>query len=65
MNKWAELLLGLILIIISIVVWYSTIGMGFWDFGTAAWEFFKGGLIWFVLMIGLLFLFLGISDLKG
>lgn len=65
MNKWAELLLGLILIIVPIVVWYTTLGAGFWDFGTAAWEFFKGGLIWFVLMIGLLFLMLGISDLKN
>ena len=65
MNKWAELLLGLILIIIPVVVWYYTIGIGFWDFGTAAWEFLKGGLVWFVIMMGFLFVLLGISDLKG
>jgi len=67
MNKWAELLIGLILVIGAILVWgYSGQwgASGFWDFGTAAWEFFKGGLIWFVIMIGLLFILLGISDLK-
>ena len=35
-----------------------------WGFGEAALEFLKGGIIWFVIMIGLLFLMLGISDLK-
>jgi hypothetical protein len=47
--------------------WYS----GDWvlfghslNFLTPAWIFFKGGLFWFVVMIGLLFIMLGISDLK-
>ena len=65
MNKWTELLIGLILLIVPIVVWNMTLGMGFWDFGTAAWEFLKGGIIWFVMMLGVLFILLGISDLKG
>tara|TARA_Y100000310_G_scaffold341480_1_gene440746 strand:+ start:1934 stop:2131 length:198 start_codon:yes stop_codon:yes gene_type:complete len=65
MNKWGEILLGLILLIGAVVVWNQTLSLGFWDFGTAAWEFFKGGLVWFVIMIGLLFILLGISDLKG
>ena len=64
MNKWIEILFGLILVVGSILVWAYTSGAAFWDFGTAAWEVFKGGLIWFVIMIGLLFLMLGISDLK-
>jgi len=65
MNKWLEILVGLILIVGSILVWSFSLGWGsFWNFGTAAWEFFKGGLIWFVIMIGLLFLMLGISDLR-
>ena len=66
MNKWAEILLGLILIIAAVLVWaYSSDWWGaFWDFGPAAWEFLKGGVIWFVIMIGLLFLMLGISDLR-
>ena len=66
MNKWIELLFGLILLIGAILLgYYSTVlEWGFWDFGRPAWIFFKGGLIWFVAMIGLLFIMLGISDLK-
>jgi uncharacterized membrane protein len=64
MNKFLEILLGLILVIAPIVfAWYS-LGWGFWNFGTAAWEVIKGGIIVGVVMIGLLFLMLGISDLK-
>ncbi len=65
MNKWIEILLGLILVIASVLVWAFSFQWGtFWNFGTAAWEFLKGGIVWFVIMIGLLFLMLGISDLK-
>ena len=64
MNKWFELLAGLVLIVGAILAWGFTKGIGFWDFGNAAWEFLKGGVIWFVIMIGFLFLMLGISDLK-
>jgi hypothetical protein len=60
MNKWLEILVGLVMVIIPIYLW----GINFWGFGTAAVEFLKGGLVWFVIMIGLLFLMLGISDLK-
>ena len=60
MNKWLELLVGLILIIAPIYVW----GMNYSGFGVAALEFLKGGIIWFILIVGLLFLLLGISDLK-
>jgi len=64
MNKWLELLFGLILLNGAILVWFFTRGVPFWDFGTAAWEFLKGGAVWFLIMIGLLFILLGISDLK-
>ena len=65
MNKWAELLLGLILIVLAIVIaWYSQ-SWGSWNFWSAAGEFFKGGLFWLVVMIGALFVMLGISDLKN
>ena len=65
MNKWSEILFGLILIVAAVLVWgYSLSWGGFWDFGSASWEFFKGGLIWMVIMVGLLFLLLGISDLR-
>ena len=64
MNKWTEIVLGLILIIIAVLVWTLTLPYITWDFGSAAWEFLKGGVIWFVIMIGLLLLLLGISDLR-
>ena len=60
MNKWIELLLGLVLLIAAIVAWIVNL----WGMGAAALEFFKGGLVWFVILIGLLFLMLGISDLR-
>jgi len=60
MNKWVEILLGLILVIAAVVAWT----VDFWSMGAAAVAFFKGGLVWFVIFIGLLFLILGISDLR-
>jgi len=64
MNKWMELLLGLVLVVVAVLLWAFTIGNGFWDFGNAAWEFLKGGIVWMIILVGLLFLMLGISDLK-
>ena len=64
MNKWTELLVGLILLNGAIIAAYFTLGISTWEFGTAAWQFLKGGIIWFVIMIGLLFIMLGIRDLK-
>ena len=60
MNKWIEILLGLILIIAAVYAW----GVNLAGFRTAALEFLKGGIVWFVILIGLLFLMLGISDLR-
>ena len=60
MNKWLELLFGLVLIVVAIYAW----GMNLWGMGTAALEVLKGGIVWFVIMIGFLLLLLGISDLK-
>tara|TARA_Y100000310_G_scaffold337147_1_gene423438 strand:- start:1076 stop:1279 length:204 start_codon:yes stop_codon:yes gene_type:complete len=67
MNKWTEILLGLILIVGTFLVgWYSSSWWGeFWNFRGAAWIVLKGGLAWFVFFLGLLFLMLGISDLKN
>lgn len=64
MNKWSELFLGLILVILAVVVAYYSQSWGNWNFWNAAGEFFKGALFWVVIMIGLLFIMLGISDLK-
>ncbi|MFW5846891.1 MAG: hypothetical protein ACOCUU_01905 [Nanoarchaeota archaeon] len=60
MNKWLEIVLGLILVILSIVAWI----LDWYGFGNAALEFLKGGLMWFIIFIGLVLLSLGISDLK-
>ncbi len=64
MNKWIELLAGLILVIGGILLWALTLGNGFWDFGTAAWDLIKGGVLLGILMFGLVFILLGISDLR-
>ncbi len=65
MNKWSELLIGLVLIVGSIIVaWYSQ-NWGTWNFWIAAGEFFKGGIFWFIMVIGAIFVLLGISSLKG
>ncbi len=70
MNKWLELLLGLILVIGTILVGYYS-WVGSWtalntsfNFLTSAWIVLKGGLWWFFLMIGFLLILLGISDLR-
>jgi len=66
MNKWLELIIGLILVVGAILVaWYSPNWWGsFWNFRHASWEFLKGGVFWFILGIGALLIMLGISDLK-
>lgn len=62
MNKWVELLFGLILIVGSI---YVAWGMNLFHMGAAAVQFLKGGVVWVAILVGLLFVMLGISDLKG
>ncbi|MBI5148933.1 hypothetical protein HZA33_04610 [Candidatus Pacearchaeota archaeon] len=62
MNKWLELLLGLILVIVPIYAAW-TYSAAYW--GAATIEFIKGGIVVFVVLIGLLFIMLGISDLKS
>ncbi|OGJ12849.1 hypothetical protein A3K82_00855 [Candidatus Pacearchaeota archaeon RBG_19FT_COMBO_34_9] len=62
MNKWIEILLGLVFLNGAIAVWaFNPFG---WNFGDAALTFFKGGLVWFVILIGFILIMLGISDLK-
>jgi hypothetical protein len=60
MNKWIEILLGLACLNGAIFVWLTN----FLGFGEAALSFFKGGITWFVILIGLILIMLGISDLK-
>ncbi len=67
MNKWLELLIGLIIVnVVILIAWFSGELWGsFWNFKHAAWEFLKGGVVWFLLMIGLFLIIIGINDLKG
>ena len=60
MNKWLKILIGLILIVAAVYVF-----MTFVSWGQAALTVLKGGIVWLVILVGLLFLLLGISDLKG
>ena len=60
MNKWLEILIGLVLVIGSIYVW----GINLFDFGKSALVFLKGGIIWAIILIGVILIFLGISELK-
>lgn len=65
MNKWTELLLGLIIVIgIIIFTWYSPYFGSFWNFKHAAWELLKAGFVWIIALIGLVFIALGINDLR-
>ena len=70
MNKWVELLVGLIFVVGAILLaWASSAYNWVWfgkdfNFLHSAWIFLKGGLFWFVISIGILLIILGISDLK-
>ena len=54
-----EILIGLIFVIVP--VWAA---ITYSNWGAATIAFLQGGVICFVVLIGLLFLMLGISDLK-
>ena len=59
MNKWSEILFGLILVVASVLIgFYSPSWLA------SAVTFLKGGILWFMLGIGLLLVLLGISELK-
>ncbi len=60
MNKWIELILGIILIIAPLAVALSW-GM----LGQATLEFVMGGIVVGIILLGFLLLVLGISDIKG
>ena len=70
MDKWLELIFGLILLgVVIFVTWASSayswvlFGKDF-NFLHSAWIFFKGGLFWLVTMISVLLIILGINDLR-
>jgi len=68
MNKWGEIIVGLVLLIgMGLIAYYSQnwvwLGRDF-NFLHAAWVFLKGGIFWLVVMIGLALLIIGISELR-
>ncbi|MFH1365257.1 MAG: hypothetical protein ABIH28_01590 [archaeon] len=66
MNKWLEILIGLILINVSIYLFTSSYQWGaFWNFRSAAWILIKGCFFWGIVFAGILFVILGLSDLKN
>ena len=70
MNKWLELFLGLLLLVVLIFVSWASAAYSWTIFGKdfnllhAGWLFLKGGVFWFVLMISLLLILLGINDIR-
>ena len=60
MNKWLEILLGLILVIVPIVLLLSNLGL--WEI---TWKFAVGGIIIGVILVGIMFVMLGISDINS
>ncbi|MFA5992593.1 MAG: hypothetical protein WC796_02730 [Candidatus Pacearchaeota archaeon] len=67
MNKWLEIIIGLVLVLVAIAVAFkfSFLPDYLKSFGDATWLVLKGGIVWVVFFLGLLFLMLGISDLKN
>jgi len=63
MNKWFELILGLILLLGTIALIFP--GMPLESWGVSALNFLKGGLTWVVALVGLVLIILGISEIKG
>lgn len=63
MNKWFELILGVILLVGVIALVLPGMPLDSWGF--AAWTVFKGALTWIVGIVGLILIILGISEIKG
>ena len=63
MNKWLELLTGLILLVGAIALVFPGMPMESW--GSSALTVLKGGLTWIVVLSGLVLIILGISEIKN
>ena len=59
MNKWLVLLVGLILIVSAVAI---VINFSSWRQATV--DILKGGLIWVMVLVGLLSLLLAIAEIK-
>ena len=63
MNRWSEILLGLILLVVPIALVFPGMPLASW--GSAAITVLKGGLTWIVILGGLILVILGINDLSA
>jgi hypothetical protein len=70
MNKWIELLFGLVIVVGMILIGWASSAYSWTIFGKdlnllhSAWILFKGGIFWIFMGIGIILIILGISDLK-
>ena len=70
MDKWTEILLGLVIVVASIFIAWASSAYDWTLFGKdlnfmhSAWIFLKGGIFWLVFLAGLLLIVLGLSDLR-
>ncbi len=62
MNKWLKILLGLILVVVPLYLILPASPLDSW--GIATLELIKGGATIIVLLIGVIFIVLGISNLR-
>jgi hypothetical protein len=61
MKKLIEIVSGLILLLVPIYLWITNL----WGVGDAALNLLKGGIIWILILLGMILLVLGISELKN
>lgn len=60
MNKFIEILVGLVLLLAPIYAWI----VDFAGFGDAALVFLKGSIMWLLLLVGAVLLLVGLASLK-
>jgi hypothetical protein len=61
MKKLIEIVMGLILLLVPLYAWITNL----WGVGDAALNLLKGGIIWILILLGVILLVLGISELKN
>jgi len=70
MNKWLELFAGVVLLVGAILIAWASSAYSWLLFGKdlnllhSAWIFLKGGVFWFVIVMALLLILLGVNDLR-
>lgn len=61
MKKLVEIVAGLILLLVPLYAWITNL----WGVGDAALNLLKGGMVWILILLGVILLVLGISELKN